>query len=491
MTRPRHFTTFLRSLANSKRGNVAIITALVFPFLVTLGGGAIDLHRGYTARAQAQDAIDLAAISAASSRTVEVDELEDIAVDYLNGNIAGRLMNEDPVVAVHDPKVSGFRMTLTGTVDSLFLGLVGIPTLPVQVETVVERGTMETIELVLVLDNTWSMSASTGGSTKKIDALKSASHVLVNALMANPDSAVKLGVVPYGDYVNVGTHNRNAAWVDVPADKVTVTPRSCKTISTKTQCVAYSEWKTCTSNQDGVVTSYSCRSCTRNETVNITPYEQCTPASTTTDTWFGCVSSRKEGSHRLNDDVGKKYPGIISRYQYCLTPITPLTATKATITAAINGLIVNIGGYKPETYIPAGLMWGINVLSPTEPMTEAAPYGQNNTRPRKIMVLMTDGENTLRYNASSVRHTTPSSGTSGQTQLAATNSDTATLCNYAKGKKIEIYTVALAVSSDTARDLLKGCASEEDNYFDVRDTAALEEAFLGIAASIYKVRIVS
>lgn len=481
---------FINSLASSKQGNVAIITALVFPFLVVLGGGAVDFHRGYSARAQAQDAIDLAAISAASSRTVEVEELEDIAVNYLNGNIAGQMMNPGPTVTVHDPEVSGFRMTLSGSVNSLFLGLVGIPTMPVEVETVVERGTMETIELVLVLDNTWSMSAPAGGGVTKIAALKSASNVLINALMANPDGAVKIGVVPYGDYVNVGTGNRNAAWLSVPADKVTTTPGSCTTIKTRTDCVRGAP-KTCTRLKDGVSETYDCTPQTC-KTVSIPEYQRCTQTSSVTDRWFGCVASRKDSSHRLNDNLGRTYPGFLSRTQTCLTPITPLTQTKATVTSAINALIVNIGsGYKPETYIPAGLMWGINVLSPTEPMVEAAPYGVNNTRPRKIMVLMTDGENTLRVNTSNGLHQAPSAGAAGVTQLATTNSDTTALCNYAKSKNIEIYTVALAVTSQTARGLLENCASEADNYFDVEDTSQLEEAFLGIAASIYKVRIVS
>ncbi|PZO39277.1 MAG: hypothetical protein DCE92_04580 [Alphaproteobacteria bacterium] len=257
MTPTRRVTDFLRSLASSKRGNVAIITALVFPFLVVLGGGAVDFHRGYTAKAQAQDAIDLAAISAASSRTVETKELEDIAVNYLNGNIAGRLMNPDPKVAVHDPEVSGFRMTLSGSVNSIFLGLVGIPSMPVEVETVVERGTMETVELVLVLDNTWSMSAPAGGGVSKINSLKSASNVLVNALMANPDGAVKIGVVPYGDYVNVGTGNRGAAWLSVPADISTTTPRTCRTITSTNFCTRGTP-RTCTRTRDGVVESYDC-----------------------------------------------------------------------------------------------------------------------------------------------------------------------------------------------------------------------------------------
>ena len=491
MTGPDRLINFIRSLSSNKRGNVAIIAALVFPFLIALGGGAIDFHRGYTARAQAQDAIDLAAISAASSRTIDTDQLEAIAVNYLNGNIAGDLMNADPTVDVHDVQASGFRMTLSGRVDSLFLGLVGISTMPVEVETVVERGTMETIELVLVLDNTWSMSATAGAtSTKKIDALKNAATVLVDALMSNPDGAVKVGVVPYADYVNVGMSNRNAAWISVPADRVNTTKGTCTWVTTRRECKRGTP-KTCTRNKDGVPETYDCTPSTCKD-VAITPYEVCTKDSTTTDKWFGCVTSRKEGTHRLNDNLGKTYPGLLARSQNCLTAITPLTSTKSTVTSAINALIVNIGtGYKPETYIPAGLMWGINVLSPTEPMVEAAAYGENNTRPRKIMVLMTDGENTLRFNPSNGLHQTPSAGSAGVTQLTATNTDTAALCTYAKSKNIEIYTVALAVSSATAQTLLENCASEEDNYFDVQDTSVLEEAFLGIAASIYRVRIVS
>lgn len=491
MTGPRPLLALARRFASSKQGNVALISALVFPFLVALGGGAVDFQRAYTAKSQAQDAIDLAAISAASSRTIDTERLEEIASDYLKGNHTTRLMNANPTVKVHDAEATGFRMTLSGTVEPMFLGLVGISKLPVEVETVVERGTMETIELVLVLDNTWSMSAPAGGGVTKINALKSASNVLVNALMANPDAAVKLGVVPYGDYVNVGTGNRGAAWLNVPADITTTTPRQCQTVSTRTDCVAWGAPRTCSSTQDGVTSTWTCTPCTRTQTVNITPYQSCWGGNTTTQRWFGCVTSRPQATHRLNDNAGFAYPGLLATSQNCLTPITRLTDRKATVTTAINNLVVNIGGYRPETYIPSGLMWGINVLSPSEPMSEGAAYGPNNSRPRKIMVLMTDGENTLRFNPANGLHQTPSGGAAGQAQLTTTNADTAALCNYAKARNIEIFTVALAVASNTARDLLSTCATDGDHYFDVRDTGALEQAFLGIAASIYKVRIIS
>lgn len=484
----RRVSKVVRQFLNNQRGNVAIIVALALPVVIAVGGGAVDFHRASLARAQAQDALDLAALSAASSKTVAPKELERMALDYLDGNIAGQLMNPDPKVDVIDPEVSGFRMTLTGSVNSLFLGLVGIPTLPINVETVVERGTEDTIEVVLVLDNTWSMSDPAGGGVAKIDALRSASNVLVNALLAKPDSQVKIGVVPYADYVNVGMSNRNAPWIDVPPDVTTTKARECKMIREENRCVR-GERKTCTRERDGVSETYDCtpQTCTR---VPVAEYEQCTGPTTRTDRWWGCVASRKQGSFRLNDRQGHTYPGLLSTNQNCLTPITPLTDQKTTITSAINAMVVRVGSYQPLTYIPAGMVWGINVLSSTEPMAQGAPYGVDNVRPRKIIVLMTDGQNTLSFNSSNGRHDKPT-GNGAAAKLRATNNDTTALCDYAKSNKIEIFTVALAVSSDTARDLLKGCATDDEHYFDARDTSALEGAFAGIAASIYKVRIVS
>lgn len=477
---------FVRQLFSDQRGNVAIIAALALPVAIAVGGGAVDFHRSSLARAQAQDALDLAAISAASSKTVVPRELERMALEYLSGNIEAQLMNPNPTVKVIDPKISGFKMTLSGSVKPLFLGLVGISTLPIEVETVVERGAVETIELALVLDNTWSMSYPAGGGTSKIAALKDASKLLIDALMTKADAEVKIGVVPYGNYVNVGMNNRNASWLTQTDDVTTTEVAGCRKVSKQKTCVRDKNKKWCPVIRDGYE---ELRDCTP-ETCTVTDVperEECYPASTSVARWLGCVSSRS-GINRLNDRVGTPYPGI--RGTNCLTPITPLTSNRSTVTAAINSLIVNIGGYKPETYIPAGLIWGVNVLSPGEPFTEAAPYGQNNTQPRKIMVLMTDGANTLQYVAA--RHASTAGGSKDrQKQIAQTDSDTAEICNYAKSNGIEVFTVALAVSSDTARDLLRGCATDADHYFDAQDTNALSSAFAGIAASINKVRIVS
>ncbi len=488
-------------LGADQRGNVAMIAAITFLVMIVIGGAAVDLQRAFAARSHAQDAIDLAAVAAASSRHTDTANLKTAAEDWLGANAEFVNLNGAPEIDVQVVDISRIDMTLTGTVRTFFMGLVGIETLPVEVTTAVERGAVDRVELALVLDNTWSMSEPDAMGVRKIDALKSAARNLVDALMTRQDESVKVGVVPYADYVNVGLGRRSAPWLDVAPDSTRrwtenrdAVPRTCEMRNTRRVCTNGPP-KTCTrAGRDGVTETYNCTEQTcRNETV--TPYEVCsggTPASSTprseTTRWHGCVGSRRQGNARLHDTGAQKYPGIMttSSTPNCLTEITPLTDRKSTVTSALTAMIINRGGYRPSTYIPAGAIWGVNMLSPTEPLSEAAAYQETNRNPRKIMVLMTDGANTMRFNPGDGTH----SDTSVAAQRRATDDDTAAICTYAKSKGIEVYTVALAVGSSTARDLLQACASGDDHYFDARDSRTLAQAFADIAASIYRVRIV-
>ncbi len=477
-------------LWRAEAGNVAMIFGIALPVLIVMGGAALDLQRAAVARSSAQNAADAAVLAAAASRSQELDEMTGVVETYLAHNLDTRHLQAPPTSSVDEPRTAHLRVQLRGAVPTMFLGIIGIQEMPVVVSATATRGAAEEVELALVLDNTWSMSERDSSGTAKIDALKSASRLLVNELMQRDDGKVRIGVVPYADYVNVGVHNRSQPWVSVPADYSTTSPRTCQTITSERRCTRGAP-RTCTRSVDGVSETYDCTpsTCT-NEPV--TPYERCTGGGVTHYRWYGCVASRTEGVMRLNDAHPEKpYPGLLSTSQNCLTPITPLTARRNDVLRAINGLVVNVGGYRPLTYIPSGLIWGVNVLSPTAPFEEADPYHDGNRKPRKILVLMTDGENTLRYDPSTGRHTTPStSGNSGQQQLRATNNDTAAICDYARSQNIEVFTVALAVSSSTARNLLQACASDSEHYFDARDTAALRGAFSSIAASINRVRLV-
>ena len=498
----RSFARLSRFRAD-QRGNVAIIAGLVFMALIVIGGAAIDLHRAYTARTQGQDALDLAGVAAASTRHTDPTTLEQVAREYLDANAKMDVLEDDPEIDVSIQNASRIDMSLRGSVRTFFMGLIGINSLPVNVSTAVERGAVDRVELALVLDNTYSMESRDASGIRKIDALKSAARELVNALLTREDGSVKIGVVPYGDYVNVGLSRRNSSWLDVPADSMKTWQHENKAveagcrIDTPQKCTSGPK-KTCTRpGRDGVPENYDCteRTCVPDPAKAKEVCWAAKPASYQTryeyKKWHGCVGSRRQANSRLTDAGGQKYPGIMTTRSSadttpnCVTEITPLTETKAVVTAALTAMITQRPNYWPSTYIPAGAIWGVNMLSPTEPLNEADDYQETHRDPRKIMVLMTDGANTMKFNSDG-RHT----GTTVATETEKTDDDTAAICTYAKSKGIEVYTVALAVDSDTARDLLAGCATSNAHYFDASDSQSLARAFADIAASIYRVRIV-
>lgn len=472
--------------------------ALAAPVVALIVGFAIDLTRHQLARTAAQNALDASALAAAASGTSDLDALTTLVNSYLTANVDPNQINAGYAVTVQYENETELKVTMKGDINAFFSGLIGMSKLPVNVEAVAQRGTADAIELALVLDNTWSMSDSAGGGQTRIQALKTAANTLTNALMLKDDSRVKIGVVPYAEYVNVGTGNRTQPWVSVPADYSTTStpaPRVCETRTTRSVCTGGVRG-TCTRYNDGVPEQYACwttpQTCT---TQTVAPYEYCTGGgnpSTTDYRWYGCVRSRNSGTLRLNDSQpNTPYVGFLGTSQRCLNPILPLNETRATVTATINALVVNVGSYRPNTHIPSGLIWGVNVLSPTAPFVEGRAYSPGNKAPRKILVLMTDGENTLRFQASDGQHLTFSTNTStAASQLMQTNKDVSDICIYAKSQGIEIYTVALAVDSSTARTMLQNCATDANHYFDASDSASLVKSFADIAASINAVRLV-
>jgi len=493
----------LARFAASTRGNVAIIFALALPIVGLILGFGIDLSRHQGARNSAQNAVDAAILAAASSSAREVDALKAVVNTYLEANSDSGLKDVLPgyTITVTQLSTTQVKVSLSGSIQTYFGGLFGMGSMPINVESVAERGGADGVELVMVLDNTWSMSASAGG-VSRINALKSSARILTEALMTEDVENVRIGIVPYAEYVNVGTANRSASWVSVPSDYSTTwnpPARVCTQVPvTQTTCTG-GVLGTCTRLRDGIPETYSCW--TTPPTCVTTPVspprtrEQCTGGGnpvTTHYRWYGCVYSRHTGTLRLNNsrpDVA--YRGFLGTSQNCLNPILTLTDQKQTVLNSINGLIINVGGYRPETHIPSGLIWGVNVLSPTQPFTEAQPYSEGNRAPRKILVLMTDGENTLRFNPGDGRHLTLSgNAATADAQKRATNKDTTDICIYAKSQGIEIFTVALSVNQATARTMLQNCASSANHYFDATDSQSLEQSFADIAASINAIRLV-
>jgi hypothetical protein len=150
-----------------------------------------------------------------------------------------------------------------------------------------------------------------------------------------------------------------------------------------------------------------------------------------------------------------------------------------------------------DTNIPMGLVWGWHTLSPNLPFADGTAYG--TTGVKKIVVLLTDGDNTM----SSVNNINSSyySGlgyiwqgrlgiTSGSSSYRTSTMDSrmTLLCSNMKQSDIIIYAVRIDVSG-TAPAALSGCASQPEYFYDVPDVANLSDAFNSIAGQIGDLRI--
>jgi von Willebrand factor type A domain. len=139
--------------------------------------------------------------------------------------------------------------------------------------------------------------------------------------------------------------------------------------------------------------------------------------------------------------------------------------------------------FSSEKFPPENLVWGVEKVrsyvkrlesdggtSSTDAFEEAVNalikqsensqhIGKNGLVPNKYIVFMTDGEN----------------------NESRDNRDTQTLCTKAKDAGIIVYSVGFMLTTSTAKNLLKSCASSEKTYFDAQDGDKLTAAFAAIA----------
>ena len=480
-----------RALWQDTRGAMAVTFALMSIVLVAVGGASVDYTLWQNALTSARNNADAGALAGAIS---DADNLAEIRTIVTGAASQGSPYSKLEVTDVtYDEQRDRVGVKIEGTYHALFLPLVGVSTLPVAAIASSERAQSGGLEVALVLDNTWSMSDKDASGQPKINALKAAALNLVSKLWAKDKAGtVKIGLVPYADYVNVGTNNRSQPWMSVPADYSTTTPKTCTTKTTQPGKCTNGAPKTCTRYVDGVAETYDCTPRTCEPDVTVPPYESCSGGYTTNYKWYGCVRSRNTGTLRLNDsEPYSTYKGWLATSQTCLNPIVPLTTVQGTVKSNLAQMVTNKDGYRPLTYIPAGMVWGINILSPTAPFTEGRAYDPNNLEPRKALILMTDGDNTLRYQASDGQHRTFSSTAStAATQKKQTDDDTMALCNYAKSQGIEVFTVAFGTLLPASDALLSGCASGSDHYFSAANAKELDDAFQKIGDSLELVRLV-
>lgn len=454
-----------RQFATSEHGGVAVLFALMVLVIIGVGGVAIDASRGFSVQGTLQQDIDRTALYVGkriASGDTTVDPRAE-AQSFLDALTRQKHVIARPRIVDVSSANGIVRASAAASVPVTLMRLFGFNTVEVTVAAEVAIGE-QPVEVALVLDNTRSMEGT------RMTVLRSAAKDLIDSSFNAPNAAsfVKLGIVPFSDYVNVGVANRGASWLAMGNDFTTSDLRC--SFEPNTTLVANScEADPATYTQDGQTFTSTHPRCS----FQFPSYVgKC--GGTTEFKWDGCVGSRATPLDLRDDTYTTKVPGLYNTW--CAAALTPLQSNAATLKSKIDELYVT-----GNTYLPAGLMWGWRVLSPDQPFNQGSSYAGDvdGKRVRKILVLMTDGENSV--SADTPHH--------WGDDVAAANQKTRDACVAIKRTGIEIFTVAFEVTDAEVKGILSECASSPSNYFDAQNGEALKSSFQAIAEAFSPLRL--
>lgn len=679
------FLSLARRFGRDERGVFAVLFGLMAIVLVALAGAVVDYVALEQARNRSQVALDAAALALQPlifEEPVDVADIETKAQNLLRdrlGIVEGG-SNEfgveaeiiDAVVNVADGSLTlNARMWM----PTMFVSLVGVQELDARLRSEATRKKLA-MEVAFVLDNSGSMSytgAGANGTRQRIQFLKDAANCAVNILFyksvvdspTNPDTCipqtgatkledVKIGIVPFTMFVNVGSGNANATWIDQTNGSViandnfdndddeNVAPVTSLPTRATLRAATGEAWRGCVEARphiksgtltteyldtddtapvtgipntlfvpmlspdmpdtvggnnylpdspavcdrpattptattcNGVVRRTGCNNqmnngCAASETVlwsnragpvnfsSTTKFPGgyygahapgCACRTPTYGTWTQTNNNNQNNrtfEATFSCNTGYIPTGLSNRElqervcKYYQTPtstgfsagpnadctrsaILPLTDTPATVTSAITAMTAEGG-----TNIHEGTVWGMRVLSPTAPFTEGAPYDQATS---KVMIMMTDGENTA-YNLSThcsavralngscynsaygfpynSRNTVAASTSSGNIErlgahnsgsftsnadlVTAMNQRTLQTCANAKAAGITVYVIGLATAQAqqstqaVVESMLSSCASTTDKAYFPQNPGELKDVFRAIADDLSALRL--
>jgi hypothetical protein len=521
-----------RTAAANRHGGMAVMGAVVALPLAVLAFSAVEYHRATMLRQDLQRALDSATLAVARSVLTEDEAIDALGAGVLEAALAPRGVSEfrDVDFTIVDGVVTGEATALvTPIIAGMLVNEIAL-TAESEVSLIGER-----LEIALVLDNTFSMNGTKLTETKKaarafVDTLEAI------ALKGKDPTAVKISLVPFASTVRIGSATelatyRTAAWMDTAAQSpihddiffntpcVTVVGRAqplCPNRFDLLQAMGQT-WSGCVEsrpmhNAMGAVIDYDIRETPPTPTdpnslfvPYFAPDEDDRLPIETGRMWVnryladGSASTdwKVRQSHLpkyLTPMVKPADPG--NGYKHgphwdCqLEPVMRLTNNFGNLDAALNRM-VPVG----DTNIVMGLMWGWHTLSPELPFADGAAYG---AQPRKIAIVMTDGENqiinnggynTTIYSAIGFLHQGRlgiTTGTSTQ-KRDALNARLTALCNNMKAQGIEIYTIRVEVTTGT-NAVLSACATDTSHFHDVSQATQLTTVFEQIANGILRPR---
>lgn len=450
----------LRRAANfrsAKAGNVAVIFAFSLVPMLLFVGGAIDYTRTNASRTAMQEALD----SAALMLSKEVNGLSQTDIQT-KGEAYFKALYTDPYV--QDVKVTvnftpstsgGSTLTMTGSaaLPTELMYIAGYQKIPFGTSSTTAWGTTK-LRVALALDNTGSMA-----SAGKMTALKTAAKNLLAQLQsaATKDGDVYVSIVPFAKDVNVGPSNLNATWLRWDLGTCTQKDNWGRTVTlgfmTQSDCnTAKGSWSKTNKNNN----------------------------------WAGCVSDRDQNYDALNTppntsqatassmtDRATQFPA--ENYSDCPTQLMPMSYDWTALKNKVDAM-------QPtgNTNQAIGMAWAWLSLLQQAPIS--APAEDANYKYNKVIILLSDGDNTQNRYSSDVN---------------AIDARQKKLCDNIKAitdpktnkPMFTIYTIQVNTANDNNSPVMSYCASSTDTYFSTTTASGINSAFSAIGASLSKLRV--
>ncbi len=592
VTNRRSWSAFKRD----RRGNVAMMWALMGTVLIGLIGITVDFTRAQSIRNAMQNAADGAALVAERSSNLSMEARTAAARAFFDAEVGDMVSNVTfNVVQLSD---GGHRVTASMPMPMSLARIISDNAWTLAVAAEAQANASPPIEVAMVLDNTGSMA-------NDMQALRDAASDLADDLLSLDGDTVRVALVPFVAQVNIGNEQSHRAWLDqtgaAPYNGELLEDRSIayRSSSGTSNCTTLSAapsgytgpyqitWRRGTGGQGGQT----------NRCYAWTPADGVSHLAlfdlVSNEDWKGCVEARPEpyditdaapnvanaetlfvpffwldtvdgvtgtSNSYFTDSVGnisgatmstnmaagagttqqQREAAMFNVFKYrnnsasldtsapdtrgpnrgCPTPIVPLTSDDGVVQTNIAAMRHWSGG---GTNQAEGLAWGWRVLSPTAPFTEGAAFNAARDNVRKVIVLMSDGENTnvgsdvvmssdySAYNHLGLWRDYASGGllnqlvggilrgilpsqyrrpiNSSASYVTYVNSREAALCSNIKNAGIEIYTVIFRETDTATENLMRNCASGSDHFYRADNAAELSQAFDAIGTGIGALRL--
>lgn len=432
--------SLFKQFASNKRGNIALLTALLAVPMLVLAGGAVDLMRIAGAKSEVLGAID-SGVLAATSLTNTRDP-ETVIREYIDTNVDSGIIDPATVnLTVSSSKgLNSSLITVKAdfNISTMFVNLVGFHTVPVSVSSTGTES-IPNVEVSLVLD----VSGSMGGS--KLTSMKAAAVAFVDEILTDATKdRTSISLIPYSSNVNLGA--TFASYLDpdsIDRDDV--------------------EDELCAGAGGGC---------------DIDDFTQAEIDAAAIDIWNGCFDY--DLADYSGNVLGSSGQDATQRNRDCKPSVTPIfvsndaTALKAQI---------NSYSASGRTAMHVGTMWGYKALAPgwqgqigASAAFPDRPKAFTDTDTRKFLVVMTDGK------------INPINADNGGSDVIAGNRFVS-VCQQAQTDEVSVWAIGFQITpNDDADILLSQCPSNASQYFLIEDLD-IASAFEVIAATINDLRL--